>query len=184
MADPLYCPWLLAAPCLKPEVWAAWWQAIGSVVAILVAVLVPLRLQRQANLAKVADAKAKARSLAVDVLDDMTALTASIQALHEDGYKTLGDVYGYASAVFRIALPARLKDAVKQLHELGPAGSTLQLALLELSFLRGKLMECGSRSDGTRNGQAVTAAKRSLDAVLELMRKASEELGQLFDEEA
>lgn len=37
MADPLYCPWLFGAPCLKPEVWAAWAQALLSVFAILVA---------------------------------------------------------------------------------------------------------------------------------------------------
>lgn len=37
MADPLYCPWVFGAPCLKPEVWAAWAQALLSVLAIWVA---------------------------------------------------------------------------------------------------------------------------------------------------
>jgi len=37
MSDPLYCLWVLEAPCLKPEVWAAWWQAVLSALAILAA---------------------------------------------------------------------------------------------------------------------------------------------------
>lgn len=34
MADPLYCTWLFETPCLKPEVWAAWWQAFLAGLAI------------------------------------------------------------------------------------------------------------------------------------------------------
>ncbi|WP_313211535.1 hypothetical protein [Stenotrophomonas sp.] len=37
MADPLYCPWVFGHPCLKPEVWAAWAQAVLSVAAIYAA---------------------------------------------------------------------------------------------------------------------------------------------------
>lgn len=37
MADPLYCPWVIGYPCLKPEVWAAVWQAILAGLAILAA---------------------------------------------------------------------------------------------------------------------------------------------------
>ncbi|PPU32133.1 hypothetical protein [Xanthomonas sp. CFBP 7912] len=37
MADPTYCPWIIGAPCLKPEVWAAWAQAGLSAIAIIAA---------------------------------------------------------------------------------------------------------------------------------------------------
>lgn len=47
MADPLYCPWLFAAPCMKPEVWAAWWQAILSAAAILAAARLASRQERR-----------------------------------------------------------------------------------------------------------------------------------------
>ncbi|MDQ1134890.1 hypothetical protein QE386_003485 [Pseudoxanthomonas winnipegensis] len=161
----------------------AWVQAVGSVVAIFVAVLLPLQLQRKARLQKETEARAKARSLAVDLVDEITDLAASMQALQADGYRTLGDAYGYDSALKQTSIPIRLKQSVKQLHELGPAGTSLQLALLELSFLRGKLMECGTKHDGTRNGLAVSEAKHSLDAAVELLHKASEHLGELFDDD-
>ncbi|MBB4126242.1 hypothetical protein GGR77_001532 [Xanthomonas translucens] len=41
MADPLYCTWLLDAPCLKSEIWAAWAQALLSGVGIIAAAWLP-----------------------------------------------------------------------------------------------------------------------------------------------
>lgn len=47
MADPIYCPILLDAPCMKPEVWAAWVQAILSVIAIAAAERFASRRERK-----------------------------------------------------------------------------------------------------------------------------------------
>ncbi|SOO08796.1 hypothetical protein [Xanthomonas citri] len=169
------------APVEKSDI-PAWVQAVGSVLAIFVAIIVPVRLQQQTKMEKAAEAKAKARSLAVDLLDEMTDLAGSMQTLQADGYRTLGDAYGYDAALRRVAIPPALKQSAKQLHELGPAGTTLQLALLEISFLRGKLMECGLKREGTRNNLAVSEAKRSLDDAVQLLHKASQQLGDLFDD--
>ncbi|MGQ5245426.1 hypothetical protein [Xanthomonas arboricola] len=46
MADPTYCPLFLEAPCLKPEVWAAWAQAFLAAAAIFAAGLIPTWQQR------------------------------------------------------------------------------------------------------------------------------------------
>ncbi|MBO9766493.1 MULTISPECIES: hypothetical protein [Xanthomonas] len=46
MADPTYCPWILEAPCLKPEVWAAWAQAFLAAAAIFAAGFIPTWQQR------------------------------------------------------------------------------------------------------------------------------------------
>ncbi|MBB5862616.1 hypothetical protein [Xanthomonas sp. 3058] len=41
MADPTYCPLFLEAPCLKPEVWAAWAQAFLATASILATGFIP-----------------------------------------------------------------------------------------------------------------------------------------------
>ncbi|MET0548560.1 MAG: hypothetical protein ABW002_04725 [Xanthomonas sp.] len=46
MADPLFCPWLINAPCLKSEIWAAWAQALLSGVGIIAAAWLPNRTAR------------------------------------------------------------------------------------------------------------------------------------------
>jgi hypothetical protein len=46
MADPTYCPWIIGAPCLKPEVWAAWAQAFLAAAAIFAAGFIPTWQQR------------------------------------------------------------------------------------------------------------------------------------------
>ncbi|WP_368865357.1 hypothetical protein [Stenotrophomonas maltophilia] len=48
MADPLYCPWALGSPCLKPEVWAAWAQALLSALAIYAAARIAAKQERLA----------------------------------------------------------------------------------------------------------------------------------------
>ncbi|CAD1792671.1 hypothetical protein AE929_09665 [Xanthomonas arboricola] len=47
MADPTYCPWIIGAPCLKPEVWAAWVQALLSAAAIYFAARLANRQERR-----------------------------------------------------------------------------------------------------------------------------------------
>lgn len=48
MTDPLYCPWLLGVPCLKPEVWAAWAQAVLSALAIYAAARIAAKQEKLA----------------------------------------------------------------------------------------------------------------------------------------
>lgn len=54
MTDPIYCPIIFGAPCMKPEVWAAWWQAILSAAAILAAARLAATQERR-QLARRAD---------------------------------------------------------------------------------------------------------------------------------
>ncbi|WLA27590.1 hypothetical protein [Xanthomonas citri] len=56
MADPTYCPWLINAPCLKPEVWAAWAQTILSIAAAALALYVPVRMKRLEELDRIDNA--------------------------------------------------------------------------------------------------------------------------------
>ena len=177
--------WVLAGPACKFSAdvdWPAWVQAVGSVVAIFVAVIVPLRMQRQAKIEKDAEAKLKARSLAAELVNDLSDLTAAVHVLQEDAVRTLGDVLASDIAFQRTKIPDVLKHRAAQLHELGSAGATLQLVVLELTFLRSHLLECRTKAS-SRDKFAIAAgeAKRSLDAVAELLEKAAKQLGDLFD---
>ncbi|UYB51178.1 hypothetical protein OCJ37_14405 [Xanthomonas sp. AM6] len=81
MADPLYCPWFFSAPCLKPEVWAAWAQAILSVAAIFVAA----KLQRwQAQ-----DASREKMHSCIELISFAT-FVASLMERHFEGKKIGG----------------------------------------------------------------------------------------------
>jgi hypothetical protein len=64
MADPIYCPILLDAPCMKPEVWAAWVQAILSVIAIAAAERFASRRERK-EVSRKADVYVNLISMAV-----------------------------------------------------------------------------------------------------------------------
>lgn len=66
MADLAYCPYVIGAPCLAPEAWAAWAQAILSAAAIYFAALAataPDKLARRR--------KASSYLALLDIADEM-----------------------------------------------------------------------------------------------------------------
>jgi len=54
MADDVYCLWVSQSPCLKPEIWAAWAQALLSALAIWAGARLANRQERR-NLARKTD---------------------------------------------------------------------------------------------------------------------------------
>ncbi|WP_329768935.1 hypothetical protein [Stenotrophomonas maltophilia] len=90
MTDPLYCPWVFGAPCLKPEVWAAWAQALLSVAAIRFA----------ARLAFEQDRRSRKRRLdalmELFVLAEERSQLAARRAQHQLGARLHGDVLGFS----------------------------------------------------------------------------------------
>lgn len=54
MADDAYCLWVTHSPCMKPEIWAAWAQALLSALAIWAASQLSNRQERR-NLARRTD---------------------------------------------------------------------------------------------------------------------------------
>ncbi|HHA2945739.1 hypothetical protein [Stenotrophomonas maltophilia] len=89
MADPLYCPWVFDAPCLKPEVWAAWWQAILSALAILAASRLA-RGQERRQLSRKAD-------VIVSMLDSADQTTDSVLKEAADSFRSLQTLASAAS---------------------------------------------------------------------------------------
>ncbi len=66
MADLTYCPILIGAPCLAPEVWAAWAQAVLSAAAIYFAALAATAPERLAKIRK-----AKSYLALLSIADEM-----------------------------------------------------------------------------------------------------------------
>lgn len=54
MADDAYCLWVTQSPCMKPEIWAAWAQALMSALAIWAGARLANRQERR-NLARKTD---------------------------------------------------------------------------------------------------------------------------------
>lgn len=118
---------------LKPEVQAAWVQAVGSIVAILVAIAVPAwqRAEQRAD-ARYADAL-RARSVAAVIFRAVKDLRDEI----EQSFHWLEDARqrGRKQATLYVALPEALADRKEQLHLLGEPGSNLLRAMYYMSEL-------------------------------------------------
>ncbi|MGQ5356495.1 hypothetical protein ACULML_17775 [Xanthomonas arboricola pv. corylina] len=134
MAEPTYCPWLIGAPCLKPEVWAAWAQAVLSAVAIIAAAGIA-RWQRRSELAEKARSDALiARSFAMVILREMKLLEERIaRGLHSvKGDQGLTE----GRNVAEVSVPQRLWDSTPQLHVLGEQGGDVLTAIFKIQEAR------------------------------------------------
>jgi len=167
MADPLYCPLILHAPCLKPEVWAAWWQAIGSIIAILVAVWVPWRQRnQQLSDASVRDAKAEAREQSL------------ITSMHIALYQPMENFRGSCDAALSfLTLPLASRQQIPEeifdrnpefdqfrgsLHLMGSTGRDINIMIAQQDHLR--IMLRALRSEADPLGQAfIVKARESLE---------------------
>lgn len=90
MEDPLYCIWIVESPCLKPEVWAAWAQAILSVAAIRFAARLAFEQERRARKRRL-DSLMELFILALD-----KAQLAYDRAIHRLEEPFIGDTLGFA----------------------------------------------------------------------------------------
>lgn len=115
----------------KPEVWAAWVQAIGSVVAIAVAVSIPWWQHRRERREKSHDAALMARSMA-------TAYLRYVKEFHQNLSEGLIEL-GQCNPATRqrwtlswIVIPQQLWDDVKSMHHLGDPGGYVLRSIYNL----------------------------------------------------
>lgn len=128
-----------AWPKLTVEQSAAWVQAIGSIVAILLAVAVPAVQHAIAAKIRQREARDKSRSLGLLLLPHIRALTEKNNQLwsmeHPDD-----DVYDVDDrtcqageyAVAALTIPAEILKHVAVLHDLGEAAAGLQRAIFNI----------------------------------------------------
>ncbi|MBH1636363.1 hypothetical protein I5U65_14750 [Stenotrophomonas maltophilia] len=128
---------------MKPEVQAAWVQAIGSIAAILLAVAVPAIQHRLASKERQRQKADLARSLGLMLLPAIQDFGErnNLLWMHEDPDDNVEDLDAnscIAGPVTRAALdvPEAVSKRIHELHDLGPAAEGLQQAVFNVTAAR------------------------------------------------
>lgn len=125
-------------PTLTIEQWAAWVQAIGSLVAILIAIAVPAVQHRLAAKRKNEETLDRARSLALFIRPAIETFGENLDEIwaneNPDDAGAVEDAdtnqsYLGPRAQFALRIPDDLLANVSTLHELGPAASGVLRAI-------------------------------------------------------
>ena len=115
---------------MRSEAWAAWVQAVGSVVAILVAVAIPVFLERLKMRREDQLLRLRARARALEILSDLQELVSRAEHLI-DMYEE--PQWAPTADVMRLLTPSRaLREAIPYSHEFGNASEPLQDCLAVL----------------------------------------------------
>jgi hypothetical protein len=133
--EPNLCVIGVGWPCLTSGEWAAWVQALGSLVGIGIAVMIPVLLHRATNRRIEEDKKNRARSFALALLPDVEDYAAIVRRAKqrlslEKYYLELDEISD------SLAIPPALAGHLVDIHELGSAGHQLQDALASVPRLR------------------------------------------------
>lgn len=127
------------APVAKPFDAPAWVQAIGSIVAILVAFHVPFSLHKKTIAAERRKDLLRARGLAMEILPDIERMERDLEEainifrIEDDPEIFLSVAEGFA------LVPTALRSRVTVLHELGDPAKHLQLAIVRADKARREL---------------------------------------------
>lgn len=141
------CSWM-GWCALRPEAQAAWVQAVGSVAAIVVAVLVPIWISRTERARLRREHYFRARSLAFVIRPIVSSVIQGIHGTRER-WRQDATVFMYDDAYDLLDRTSRLSDYLMQLHEIGNAGVEIQHLLVAVDELRNGLEE---QVDYWRNG--------------------------------
>ncbi|WP_164116150.1 hypothetical protein [Stenotrophomonas maltophilia] len=122
------CEWI-GWCALKPEAQAAWVQAVGSVIALGIAVGVPVSLHARSRKADARKEVLRARGFALFILPDAEEM---LRLFRRAGYVARGedgDEPDSKAAADVLVIPPQIQERVTQLHELGDAAEKLQRAI-------------------------------------------------------
>lgn len=106
----------------KPEVWAAWVQAIGSVAAILAAYILARRAESLAHGQAATAAMLRAKSRALALVTPVQIYANTIRPAFEE-VASYG-IDSYPNLLETTALPNEIVEAAQSIHELGPAAES------------------------------------------------------------
>lgn len=123
------------ALCLSASDWAAWVQAIGSIVAIAIAIAIPLMLNRIERRALRQEKILRAKSFGLALLPGLEQLISNIKTANWR-YREMEDEDDYKFVLRYLEIPDVLASHTTNLHELGDAGNLLQDALAQIPPLR------------------------------------------------
>lgn len=129
---------LLGAVVLRPianDSWPAWVQAVGSVIAIFIAVLVPNRIAAKERKAREMQWTFRAKSYAFVLLPLIESLMGQIGTARARWMQT-PDEYDDDDVVEFLGIPAGVTDRMLDLHEIGQSGLAIQDVLIATDRLK------------------------------------------------
>lgn len=104
---------------------AAWTQAVGSVVAILVAIAVPYLIRRADRAREAMVNVVRAKGFALELLPGIERLHSTL--LIARGELRRDDAYLYMDEIAeKLVIPSALENSARYLHELGPVANRVQ----------------------------------------------------------
>lgn len=122
------CEWI-GWCALKPEAQAAWVQAVGSVLALCIAVCVPLYLHARAKEADARKEMLRARGFALFILPDAEEMLRIFRRANYVARGEDGDEPDSKAAADVLIIPPKIQERVTQLHDLGDSAAKLQRAI-------------------------------------------------------
>lgn len=120
---------------IAKESWPAWVQAIGSVVAIFVAVLVPNRIAAKERKAQEMQRKFRAKNYAFVLLPLMESLRRGVKAARVRWVNTPGQ-YDDDDVAEYLGIPTSMADRMLDLHEIGESGLAIQNVVIATTRLK------------------------------------------------
>lgn len=156
---------------LKPEVQAAWAQAVFSVVAILIAVAVPWWQHYKAAEQRNVEAHVMAVSKAASLIREAKSLSSRIEDRLTQFYNR--DIRENAWSLSYPGIPSTLMEQASTLHQMGEAGSHLIKAIYHAQESKDAFQGDNylHESKSPHFEASLNAAKREVDLAIAGMRK-------------
>lgn len=121
--------------CLSAGEWAAWVQAIGSFVALAIAIAIPKSIHKADRERIEEEKRMRGRSYALALLPFLEPYAARVRQAkwrlaQDDAHLELDEIYN------SLELSVGLVERIREIHEIGPAANLLQDALASVPRLR------------------------------------------------
>lgn len=167
---------------LDGEVQAAWVQAVLSVFALAVAILIPYLQHRADRKERDRDRRARQKAMALAVLPDLAYVERSIGSFYDHAYDSEVDHLRDGSLEGLVAVPTSLKAHTTVLHELGDASDVVTGVVASLTRARDTFLEWRDSPYATAHPKVLEArVHQDLREASRRAKEAIEELYRLFD---
>lgn|GEM_PF-4318682 len=166
-----------------PAVWAAWAQAIFSVLAICVAIALPWAQRRREHEAQRAAELLKARSLALIAGQACEQVMADVREVLELRVAGTSRIYFGESARRAAKVPGELRALIPELPMLGDNGALLQDMILVLQGIEAMQRGYDGQISGRSNelGDAFPFIGEQFELAMRIAEELELRLGNLFE---
>lgn len=167
---------------LDGEAQAAWTQAVLSVLAIVVAVLIPLRQHKSDRAERGRDRLARQKAMALAVLPALTRIEREIRGFYDYAFDSTTHYLESKGFEDLTEVPAALKTFIPTLHELGDACDKVTEVVAALTKAHDTLLEWRESVYATGHPHDLEdRVHENLRSARDLAKAATRELYALFD---